>query len=42
MENDSGSCVLRANAKNQLGTVTLIATYKGKEYQKDIQIIPLW
>ena len=42
MENDSGSCVLRANAKNQLGTVTLMATYKGKEYQKDIQIIPLW
>lgn len=36
------SCQVHANADNQLGQITLIAIYEGKEYSKDIQIIPLW
>ena len=36
------SCTVKANGKNQLGTVTLIAIYNNVEYQKEIQIIPLW
>jgi len=36
------SCHVHANADNQLGQITLTAIYEGKEYSKDIQIIPLW
>ena len=36
------SCQVHANADNQLGQITLTAIYEGKEYSKDIQIIPLW
>lgn len=39
---DSNSCTIKANAKNKLGSITLVATYKGVEYIKEIKIIPLW
>lgn len=35
-------CVLHANKKNKLGTITLIAEYNGQQYTKAIKIIPLW
>lgn len=38
----SNKYILHANAKNKLGSVVLVATYKGKEYTKTIEIIPLW
>lgn len=41
-ENNDTSCIVKANAKNKLGTVTLCATYAGVEYSKNITIIPLW
>ena len=34
--------VLRANAKNKLGKVVLVATYNGVEYTKTVNIISLW
>lgn len=39
---DSNSCTVRANAENKLGTITLIASYNGVNYTKDIVIVPLW
>ena len=39
---DSNVCTIRANANNQLGTITLKASYAGVNYTKDIKIIPLW
>lgn len=33
---------LKANNKNLLGSVTLHAKYKEKDFSKEIQIIPLW
>lgn len=36
------NCTIKANAKNRLGTITLVAYYKNVEYRKEIQIIPLW
>ena len=35
-------CVVHANKKNKLGSVTLSARYGGQTYTKVIQIIPLW
>ena len=35
-------CVLHANAKNELGKITLKATYNGKLYTKAIEVVPLW
>jgi len=34
--------ILHANARNNLGNVVLVATYKQVEYTKTIEIIPLW
>ena len=42
---DSGEnnlCRIKANDKNRLGSVELIAEYQGIEYTKTISIIPLW
>jgi len=39
---ESNSCTVQANAKNELGTFTLTATYGGKTYTKEIKVIPLW
>ena len=42
---DSGEnnlCRIKANDKNKLGSVELIAEYQGNEYTKTISIIPLW
>lgn len=42
---DSGEnnlCRIKANDKNKLGSIELIAEYQGIEYTKTISIIPLW
>lgn len=36
------TCVVRANANNNLGKVILKAEYNGITYTKDIKIVPLW
>ena len=36
------SCVVKSNDKNKLGSITLIASYAGVDYIKNISIIPLW
>ena len=36
------SCIIKANDKNILKPVTLIASYGGVDYTKEIKIIPLW
>lgn len=36
------TCVIKANSKNKLGTITLNAYYNGKSYSKQIKIISLW
>lgn len=38
----SDSCVIKTNNKNELGTFVLTATYDGKDYTKEITIIPIW
>lgn len=35
-------CQIQANAKDNLGTIILHAEYNGKDYIKEISIIPLW
>ena len=42
IENTNTSCTIRANKKNKLGDITLVATYNNIEYLKTIQIIPVW
>ncbi len=39
---ENNKCVIRANAKNKLGEITLNARYLGKTYTKQIKIIALW
>lgn len=39
---ENNQCVIHANNKNELGEMTLTATYDGKEYTKTIKVIPLW
>ena len=34
--------IVHANARNELGSLVLVATYEGQEYTKTIEIIPLW
>ena len=36
------TCVVRANANNNLGKAILKAEYNGITYTKDIKIVPLW
>lgn len=40
VENDE--CVVHANNKNKLGTLTLHALYNNIDYTKEIKVIPLW
>lgn len=39
---EGNSCTIHANAKNQLGDITLIARLGDKELSKVIKIVPLW
>ena len=39
---ENNICRVRANDKNKLGSVELIAKYQNIEYTKKIDIIPLW
>ena len=39
---ENNTCLVHANNKNKLGSVILTATYDGKEYTKELAIIPLW
>ena len=39
---ENNLCRIKANDKNKLGSVELIAEYQGIEYTKTISIIPLW
>lgn len=39
---ENNLCRVKANDKNKLGSVELIAEYQGIEYTKTISIIPLW
>lgn len=41
-EVEDNNCVIHANKKNKLGTISLKALYNGVEYIKDIKIVPLW
>ena len=38
----NNSCEIQANEANILDSVILTATYNGKEYTKNISVIPLW
>ena len=42
ISNEGASCVVRANARNKLGKLVLLAVYNHKVYTKDITIIPVW
>ena len=42
VSNEGASCVVRANARNKLGKLVLLAVYNHKVYTKDITIIPVW
>ena len=35
-------CVIKANGKNKLGDIVLLAVYNSKIYTKNISIVPLW
>ena len=39
---ENNTCLVHANNKNKLGSVILTAAYDGKEYTKELAIIPLW
>lgn len=42
LSTDNYKCTVKANGKNKLGKVKLIAKYKGLEIEKEISIVPLW
>lgn len=42
IETDKNYCVIKANQRNKLGSITLTATYNGISYSKEIKIVPLW
>lgn len=42
VENTLGGCVVKANERNKLGTITLAVDYDGQHYTKTINIISLW
>ena len=42
MKDNQKVFILHANAKNNLGTIVLKATYDNVEYTKTVEIIPLW
>lgn len=39
---NENECVIKANNNNELGDIILTAEYNGKNYTKNISIIPLW
>ena len=39
---EANKCRIKANMKNNLGTIILHATYKEHDYIKEISIVPLW
>ena len=39
---EGNSCSIKANGKNKTGTIVLTAIYGGKNYTKEIKIVPLW
>ena len=39
---EGNKCIIHANKKNKLGTITLVASYNGVDYTKEITIAPLW
>ena len=41
-ENSGVTCTVKANAKNKLGKIVLLAVYDKKIYTKEISIVPLW
>lgn len=42
IEVNDNKCIVRANAKNNLGEVILSAEYNNEIYTKEISIVPLW
>lgn len=41
-QSTTSKIIVRANDKNKLGDIVLIARYGNKEYRKTIKIVPLW
>lgn len=41
-QSTTSKIIIRANDKNKLGDIVLIARYGNKEYRKTIKIVPLW
>lgn len=41
-QSTTSKIIVRANDKNKLGDIILIARYGNKEYRKTIKIVPLW
>lgn len=41
-QSTTSKIIIRANDKNKLGDIILIARYGNKEYRKTIKIVPLW
>lgn len=39
---EENKCFIKANGKNKTGSIILLVTYLGKEYSKEIKIVPLW
>lgn len=39
---EENKCSIKANGKNKTGSIILLVTYLGKEYSKEIEIVPLW
>lgn len=42
IDNNTYSCVIKANEDNKLGKITLHAIYNNVDYVKEIEVIPLW
>ena len=39
---EENKCSIKANGKNKTGSIILLVTYLGKEYSKEIKVVPLW
>ena len=39
---EDNKCIVRANAKNKLGSFILYAEYNNNTYSKEISVVPLW
>ena len=42
IDKNTYSCIIKANEDNELGKITLHATYNNVDYIKEIEVIPLW